>query len=58
MTASLPQNASLDEIEKNHIYRTLQEVGWNQTKAAERLNIHRNTLREKIRKFNLRVPEN
>jgi DNA-binding NtrC family response regulator len=58
MTASFPQSSSLDEIEKNHIYRTLQEVGWNQTKAAERLNIHRNTLREKIRKFNLRVPEN
>lgn len=52
------QSSSLDEIEKVHIYRTLQEVGWNQTKASERLNIHRNTLREKIRKFNLKVPEN
>jgi DNA-binding NtrC family response regulator len=58
LPAAMPRNSSLDEIEKYHIYRTLQEVGWNQTKAAERLNIHRNTLREKIRKFNLKVPEN
>jgi transcriptional regulator with PAS, ATPase and Fis domain len=57
-TPALPQGSSLDEIEKQHIYRTLQELGWNQTKASERLNIHRNTLREKIRKFNLKVPEN
>jgi two-component system response regulator AtoC len=56
LAAGLPQSSSLDEIEKYHIYRTLQEVGWNQTKAAELLNIHRNTLREKIRKFNLKVP--
>jgi two-component system, NtrC family, response regulator AtoC len=54
---AVPQSSSLDEIEKIHIYRMLQEVNWNQTKAAERLNIHRNTLREKIRKFNLKVPD-
>jgi DNA-binding NtrC family response regulator len=57
-TPALPQGSSLDEIERIHIYRTLQDVGWNQTKASELLNIHRNTLREKIRKFNLKVPEN
>jgi len=52
----LPQGSSLDEIEKYHIFRTLQDVAWNQTKAADLLNIHRNTLREKIKKFNLKVP--
>jgi two-component system, NtrC family, response regulator AtoC len=49
---------TLDEMERNHILRVLREAGWNQTKASEILQIHRNTLREKIRKFNLKEGEN
>ncbi len=48
------QFTSLDEIERGHILQILEEAGWNQTKAAEILGIHRNTLREKIKKFELK----
>lgn len=46
--------ASLDDLEKDHIYQVLCEARWNQTKTAELLGIHRNTLRKKIEKFNLK----
>ncbi|MGE5607157.1 MAG: sigma-54-dependent transcriptional regulator [Bacteroidota bacterium] len=46
----------LDDREKDHIYQVLCDTKWNQSKAAELLGIHRNTLREKIRRFNLSEP--
>lgn len=46
--------ASLDDLEREHIVQVLREVKWNQSKAAELLGIHRNTLRNKIERFNLR----
>jgi transcriptional regulator with PAS, ATPase and Fis domain len=49
--------ATLDDMEHDHILRILREAGWNQTKASEILKIHRNTLREKIKKFNLKEDE-
>ncbi len=56
--AEAKARATLDEMERDHIVRVLHEAGWNQSKAAEILQIHRNTLREKIRKFNLKEGEN
>jgi DNA-binding NtrC family response regulator len=50
--ASRDNPNSLDDIEKLHIFQTLQSVNWNQSRAAEKLGIHRNTLRDKIKKFN------
>jgi len=47
--ASLP----LMEQEKRLIKRILNKTGGNQTKAAKLLGIHRNTLRRKIKKYNL-----
>jgi hypothetical protein len=47
---------TLEELEKERILAVLARNRWNQSKAAEVLVIHRNTLREKIKKFNLKLP--
>jgi two-component system, NtrC family, response regulator HydG len=47
---------SLDEIEKAHILRTLQSVGWNQTRAAEILSIDRVTLHHKLKRYGWSKP--
>ncbi|MEW6228654.1 MAG: sigma-54 dependent transcriptional regulator [Bacillota bacterium] len=47
-------NASLEAVEREHILRILEQCSWNQSKAAWVLGMHRNTLRKKIREFNLR----
>ena len=46
--------ASLAGLEKEHIRQVLHAANWNQSKAAELLDIHRNTLRKKIERFELR----
>lgn len=43
----------LSEIEKEHIERVLKAEGWNMQKTAEILGIHRNTLRQKIKEYEL-----
>jgi DNA-binding NtrC family response regulator len=48
---------SLEEAEKNMLLRALEKTGWNQTRAAKVLEITRDTLRYKMKKFNLRPPE-
>jgi len=45
---------SLEEAEKSMVLNALQTTGWNQTRAAELLSITRDTLRYKMKKFNLR----
>ena len=42
---------SLEEIERTHILRTLESVKWNQTRAAEILQIDRVTLHHKLKKY-------
>jgi two-component system response regulator HydG len=42
---------SLDEVEKGHILRVLEECGDNQTRAAEVLGIDRVTLHHKLKKY-------
>ena len=42
---------SLDEVEKAHILRVLEECGGNQTRAAEVLGIDRVTLHHKLKKY-------
>jgi transcriptional regulator with PAS, ATPase and Fis domain len=46
--------ASLAETEKNLVTRALQKANGNQTRAAVLLGITRDTLRYKMKKFNLR----
>jgi DNA-binding NtrC family response regulator len=42
---------SLDDVEKAHILRVLEECGGNQTRAAEILGIDRVTLHHKLKKY-------
>src|SRR5579862_6735075 len=42
---------SLEEIEKAHILRVLEECGWNQTRTAETLDIDRVTLHHKLKRY-------
>ena len=42
---------SLDEMEKAHILRVLESCSWNQSRAAEVLDIDRVTLHHKLKKY-------
>ncbi len=44
----------LDEVEKEHIRRTLDHTDWNKSRAAEILGIERSTLDRKIKSYDLR----
>ncbi|HVH68480.1 MAG TPA: sigma-54 dependent transcriptional regulator [Gemmatimonadales bacterium] len=48
-----PQGVDLAQWEKAMIERALREAGGNQTKAAQRLGISRDTLRYRLKKFGL-----
>ena len=47
---------ALPEQEKHLILTTLQKVGWNQSESARRLGITRNTLRYRMKKYNIKRP--
>jgi DNA-binding NtrC family response regulator len=47
----------LDEVERAHILRTLDELAWNQARAAETLGIGRNTLWRKLKEYGIQPPE-
>jgi DNA-binding NtrC family response regulator len=51
--AAEPPLVTLEEMEKRMIRRALRETGKNVTLAAERLGIHRNTLRRKIADYQI-----
>lgn len=55
--SKISDSESLAEIEKNHILKILEKTDWNLSEAARVLGIHRNTLRLKIKEFNLKEPE-
>ncbi len=48
-----PEATSLEELERLHIQRILDQTNWNITRAAEVLKIDRVTLYNKIKKYNL-----
>ncbi len=50
-TASATTGKSLDEIERVHILRVLEECGGNQSRAAEVLDIDRVTLHHKLKRY-------
>jgi len=47
------EEASLEEMEKNHILGVLERLEWNKSKASKALGISRATLRAKIKRYNL-----
>lgn len=50
----LDPRASLESVEAAHIRRVLRSTGGNLSQTAEILEIHRNTLRRKLRKYGIR----
>ena len=44
---------SLDDMERNHIIRTLEHVDWNKSLASKQLGIERTTLDRKIKRYNI-----
>jgi Nif-specific regulatory protein len=44
---------SLDDLEKQHILRTLEHTGWNKSQASSILGIERSTLDRKIKAYGL-----
>ncbi|MBI1892714.1 MAG: sigma-54-dependent Fis family transcriptional regulator [Candidatus Rokubacteria bacterium] len=44
------------QFERQVVLRVLNRVGWNQSEAARLLGLHRNTLKWKLAKWNLRGP--
>ena len=49
---------TLDQLQRDHIRRTLERTGYNQRRAAELLGIHRQQLLRKIKKYGLDSPSN
>jgi transcriptional regulator with GAF, ATPase, and Fis domain len=45
---------SIEDVEKEHILRTLQHTEWNKSQAASILNIERSTLDRKIKAYDLK----
>ena len=48
------QPVSLEEVEKQHILRTLTHTDWNKSQAAAILHIERSTLDRKIKLYELK----
>jgi len=53
-TLSGSGTGSLADIEKDHIESVLVQSNWNLSEAAKRLDIHRNTLRLKIKNYGIK----
>ena len=49
-------STALEDIEKAHILRVLEQCNWNQTRAAEALEIDRVTLHHKLKKYGWSKP--
>jgi transcriptional regulator with PAS, ATPase and Fis domain len=51
------EDLPLEEAERTLLLHALEKAGWNQTRAARLLNITRDTLRYKMKKYNLKPVE-
>ncbi len=55
--SSPPEGMTLREIEKRAIWESLQRNNWRRMATARELGIDKNTLRRKIKRYQLEVPE-
>jgi two-component system response regulator HydG len=56
-STAAPAGKSLDEVERAHILRVLEECGGNQSRAADVLDIDRVTLHHKLKRYGwTRIP--
>lgn len=55
-TRSREQPKALREVERLHIERILEETGWNVKQAAQLLEIDRQTLYNKMKRYNIKPP--
>ncbi|MBI2879331.1 MAG: sigma-54-dependent Fis family transcriptional regulator [Candidatus Rokubacteria bacterium] len=55
-TETLPLREACEEFERQVVLRVLTRVRWNQSEAARLLGLHRNTLKLKLARWNLRGP--
>ena len=55
-SAAVSGSLTLDEVEKAHILRVLEECSYNQTRTADVLGIDRATLHNKLRKYGWNRP--
>lgn len=46
-----------DSFETQYITQLLEKTGWNQTKAADLLGVHRNTLINKMNELKIKIPD-
>jgi DNA-binding NtrC family response regulator len=54
---AVPAGADLEQVEREHIRQVLRQTQWNRGEASRILGLHRNTLREKIRRMGLENQE-
>jgi DNA-binding NtrC family response regulator len=54
--AALPLRKATDEFERQIILRVLERVGWNQSEAARILGVHRNSLKTKLDRWQIKYP--
>ncbi|MDO8141046.1 MAG: sigma-54 dependent transcriptional regulator [Candidatus Brocadiales bacterium] len=55
---SSPLDKLVEDIEKNFIVDALQKSGWVQTKAAKLLGITERSLWHRVKKYQIKIPEN
>ncbi len=56
-TPPLPTSGRLDDMERETVWRALEDTRFNKKKAAERLGISRPTLYQKIKRYGLERPK-
>ena len=54
--AGLPLREAREQFERQYVLRVLERVGWNQSRAARVLGLHRNTLWGKLGGWGIRRP--